>query len=413
MLDEGEHLSYVMKAANTNTAELRIEKLVYGGAGLARHETRVVLVPFVLPGERVQVSLERERSGVREAKLRAVSEPAAERVEPRCPYFGRCGGCAYQHAGYEFQLLQKRVVFEEVLRRIGKLTPPEVEVISGEAWEYRNRAQFHVEQGRIGYFEHSSRRLCAIEQCPIASPGLNAALGALCRMLGEPPFPRFVKTLELFTNESEVQLNVLATDRPVARRFFDWCAERIPGFVGGALEYHAGGDTYRVSGGSFFQVNRFLIEALVERALEGAEGEASVDLYAGVGLFSLALARRYGRVTAVESGGSAVRDLEVNAARAGLAVAVRQASAELFLLGLAERPDFVLADPPRTGLGKSVVRELVRLGPPRLVIVSCDPATLARDLAALTAGGYRLERLTLIDLFPQTAHIETIADLRR
>ena len=392
---------------------MRIEKLVYGGAGLARHEGQVVLVPFVLPGERVRVEIERERAGVLEGRLVEVVEAAAERLEPRCPYFRRCGGCAYQHAKYDFQLEQKRVILEEVFRRVGKLTAPAVEMVSGPEWEYRNRAQFHLERGRIGYFGHGSHRLCAIEQCPILSPKLNAALGALAGMLREPRFPRFVESLEVFTDEAEVQLNVLSTERPVARRFFDWCGERIPGLGGGALEYRVGADSFRVSGGSFFQVNRFLIEALVGHALAGADGETAVDLYAGVGLFTLALARRFRRVTAVEPGGSAVRDLELNAARAGLAVAVRQASAELYLLGLAERPDFVLADPPRTGLGKRVVAELLRLKPPRLVIVSCDPATLARDLAGLTGGGYRTERLTLVDLFPQTAHVETVTALTR
>ena len=392
---------------------LHIEKLVYGGAGLARREGQVVLVPFALPGETVRVSIERERGGVLEARLLEVTEPAAGRIEPRCPYFRRCGGCAYQHAGHELQVEQKRIILEEVFRRVGKLEPPPVEIVSGPPFEYRNRTQFHLQRGRIGYFAQGTHRLCAVEQCPLLSPRLNQALGALTQMLGEPRFPRFLKSLELFTNETEVQLNVRETERPVARRFFDWCAERIPGLEGGALDYHVGEDMYRVGGGSFFQVNRFMIEALVERALAGTAGQTAVDLYAGVGLFSLALARRFRQVTAVESSGSAVRDLEFNAARAGLPLAVRHASAEFYLLGLAERPDCVLADPPRAGLGKQVVRELLRLGPPRLVIVSCDPATLARDLAALTHGGYRVERLTLIDLFPQTAHIETVTDLTR
>jgi 23S rRNA (uracil1939-C5)-methyltransferase len=342
-----------------------------------------------------------------------VVEAAPGRIEPRCPYFRRCGGCAYQHAGYQLQREQKRIILEETLQRVGKLAPPPVEVVSGPEWEYRNRAQFHLERGRIGYFAHASHRLCAVAQCPIASPKLNAALGALGDMAREPRFPQFVRSVEVFTNEAEVQLNVLETERPVAQRFFDWCAERIPGLVSGALEYQVGEDSFRVSGGSFFQVNRFLIEALIERALAGADGETAVDLYAGVGLFALKLARRFRRVTAVESGGGTASDLEFNAARAALPVAVRRASAEFFLLGLAERPDFVLADPPRAGLGKQVVRELLRLAGPRLMIVSCDPATLARDAARLVAGGYRLERLTLVDLFPHTAHIEAVAALTR
>jgi 23S rRNA (uracil1939-C5)-methyltransferase len=167
-----------------------------------------------------------------------------------------------------------------------------------------------------------------------------------------------------------------------------------------------------VSRKSFFQVNRFLVERLVETALEDAGQSAEAwDLYAGVGLFTLALAKRFERVTAVEGGAGAARDLEWNARRAGLEVRVEQSLAEPFLARCDRPPDFVLADPPRAGLGAGVVRELVRLRPRELVIVSCDPATLARDLAPLAAAGYRLLRLTMVDLFPQTYHMEVVARL--
>ncbi len=195
------------------------------------------------------------------------------------------------------------------------------------------------------------------------------------------------------------------------KRFFDWCAERLPGLVSGALEYEAAGYGWRVSHGSFFQVNRFLISNLVETALGGAEGERALDLYAGVGLFSLPLAKRFAAVTAVESGARASGDLRFNAERAGLALQVEKTDAEVWLDQLEVAPDFVLLDPPRAGIGKRVVERLAQLKPARLAIVSCDPATLARDLAGLTAAGYRIERLTLVDLFPQTYHLETVAHL--
>jgi len=411
MLSWGEFLSYVMAPAETNATEVRIEKLVYGGDGLGRLQGRVVLVPFVLPGETVRVEIERERPGLLQARLLEVISPAAERTEPPCPYFGRCGGCRYQHAGYEFQLAQKGAILEEVLRRVGKFEPPRPDALAGPPFQYRNRAQFHIQRRAIGYFEFGSHRLCPVEQCPLCSPALNQALEALRGLLRDARFPRFVRSIELFTNQTEVQLNVLDAERPVARRFFEWCAQHIPGAAAGALDYPAGGDLFRVGHSSFFQVNRFLIEALVERALSGAQGETALDLYAGVGLFSLPLARRFRRVTAVESSRSAVQDFEFNAARAGVPAEVKQSSVERFLQSLAQPPDFLLADPPRSGLGQRVVRELLRLRPPRLVIVSCDPATLARDLAPLLAEAYQIQRLTLVDLFPQTAHIETVTDL--
>jgi 23S rRNA (uracil1939-C5)-methyltransferase len=407
-----------METVETNLArvarpEITVEKLVYGGAGLGRLEGRAVLVPFVLPGEVVAIEMERERSGMAEARAAAFVSRSPERVEPPCPYFARCGGCSYQHAGYEFQLAQKTAIVREVLRRVGKLeAPEEIAVISGPPWEYRNRAQFHLDGGRIGFLEAGSHRLCPVDRCPISSPRLNEALAALRRMIRDRRFPRFLRSVELFTNERDVQLNALDTGRPLARGFFQWCAEQISGAGESSLECAAGGETYRVSHRSFFQVNRFLVDRLVECALDGAEGTSALDLYAGVGLFSLPLARRFPSVVAVESNASALRDLEFNAERARVTVDARRATAERYLEMLDATPGFLLADPPRAGLGKSVVRELAGLKAPVLTIVSCDPATLARDLAPLLAAGYRIDRLTLIDLFPQTWHIETVTTLR-
>jgi 23S rRNA (uracil1939-C5)-methyltransferase len=206
-----------------------------------------------------------------------------------------------------------------------------------------------------------------------------------------------------------VQLNVLETDRPVARRFFEWCAQKIPGLVEGALDYQG---RFRVSSNSFFQVNRFLPDQLVAAAIEGAEGDAALDLYAGVGLFSLPLAAKFREVVAVESGSAAVRDLLFNAERASLSnVRAEQGTTEIYLEKLVQAPDFVLLDPPRSGLGTAVVRRIAELRPRHVSIVACDPATLARDLAGLMAAGYRVEKMTLVDLFPQTYHLETVVRL--
>ena len=394
--------------------EVQIEKMVYGGDGLARLNGQVVLVPFVLPGERATVEAVERKPGLVRSKLVELHEASGDRVVAPCPYFGRCGGCHYQHANYETQLGLKRGILAETLRRVGKIEPPdEISVIAAEAWNYRNRAQFHVRGTELGYLEARSNRFCAIGECPISSPRINQVVTALRQMLRDVRWPRFVQSIEVFTNEDQVQLNVLESERPVARRFFDWCAEKLPGYVPGPLDYGAAGTSYQVSGGSFFQVNRFLIDQMVERALPEAVGESALDLFAGVGLFSVPLARRFAKVTAVESGVGALRDLRFNAEHAGVAVDAHQSSVEQFLARVTSAPDFVLADPPRAGLGKNAVRELVRLSPARIALVACDPATLARDLTGLVAGGYRLAKLTMIDLFPQTFHIEAIADLTR
>jgi len=388
-----------------------VEKLVYGGDGLARLDGRVVFAPFVLPGERIVVRPEQEKPGMVRARMVELLQPAPERAVAPCPVFGRCGGCHYQHAPYEYQLDLKGAVLAEELRRLGKIEPPaEIAIVSAEPWAYRNRVQLHIANGRLGYREARSHKLCAIDACPIASPKLNEVIALLNGMLRDSRWPRFIRAIEIFTDERQVQLNVVETDRPVARRFFDWCAETIPGLVDGPLDYDG---RFRVSRNSFFQVNRFLLDLLVDRAIGGVRGESAIDVYAGVGLFSLALARRFGTVTAVESGSTAVRDLQFNAERAGIGnVLTAQQAAEEFFTRLEQPADLILLDPPRAGLGKVVVRRLTELLPREIVIVACDPATLARDLAGLAAAGYRIEEMTLVDLFPQTYHIETVVRLK-
>ena len=391
--------------------EVTVEKLVYGGDGLGRLEGRVVFAPFVLPGERIRAQAEKEKPGMVRARMLEVLAAAPDRVAAPCPVFGRCGGCHYQHAPYAYQLATKQAILAEEMRRLGKIEPPaEIAVVSAEPFGYRNRVQLHVEESRIGYREARSHKLCAVGQCPVGSPKVEAAIRALNEMARDSRWPRFMKSIEIFSDENQVQLNVLETERPVARRFFDWCGEKIPGMVEGALDYEG---RFRVSSNSFFQVNRFLIDRLVEVAIEGAEGDTAVDLYAGVGLLSLPLARKFREVTAVESGAGAVRDLQFNAERNGLAnLRALPKTAEEYLLALETAPDLVVLDPPRTGLGKTVVKRLGELRPRQVTIVACDPATLARDLAGLVSAGYRVEKMTLVDLFPQTYHLETVVRLR-
>ena len=373
---------------------LRIEKLVYGGDGLARHEGRVILVPYVLPGELVRVEMDRAKNDLWRGRLLEVIEPSSARVAAPCEYFQRCGGCHYQHAQYVDQLEFKRAILHEVLRRVGKIEfDEEIATISGEPWQYRNRAQLHIASEKLGYFEHGSHTLCPIDHCPISSPALNQSIAKLSANV-----PPCTATVELFSNESETQVNVLDHVPRAAMTVFD--------SLGGGRPIQYG--EFQVSRNSFFQVNRLLIDALVDCALGSARGAFAVDLYAGVGLFAMRLAARFEKVTAVESSRSAFRDLEHNTQGR---VAMVNAATEDFLAKLDERPDLILADPPRAGLGKAVVRELVRIRAPRLTIVSCDPATLARDLSGLLGASYKIESVTLVDLFPQTYHMETVVQL--
>jgi 23S rRNA (uracil1939-C5)-methyltransferase len=385
--------------------EVKVEKWVYGGDSMARIEGRVVFVPFVLPGETTRVQL---KDGDMHATLVEIVEPAPERVlVPPCPLYTRCGGCHYQHAPYEFQLERKVDILREQLRRVGKIKwEGEIATVSGPPLAYRNRAQFHLANGKIGYLAPASHTLIPVDgDCPISSPRINEALAQMRDRMPDRRFPHFVHSLELFTDETNVQINILETDRPVAKSFYEWCQSTV------ALEYSTTFGKFRVSPRSFFQVNRFLIDQLVEAAIGDATGETALDLYAGVGLFSLPLARKFSKVAAVEGGTTAARDLEVNAQNAGLVIQHLQGRVEDHLARMTATPDFIVADPPRAGLGKTVVAHLARLKPPKLTIVSCDPATLARDVAGL--ADYKIDKLTLIDLFPQTYHLETVAELSR
>jgi 23S rRNA (uracil1939-C5)-methyltransferase len=396
-------------------SEVRFEKLVYGGDALARVDGQVLLAPYALPEESAKVEIAGRSKGVLRGKLVDLVEASPRRAEPGCRYFGRCGGCQYQHAGYEYQLEQKREILRETLQRTGRIeAPDDIAIVSGEPWQYRNRVQLHFYGGSIGYHEAGTHRVIDIEECPISSPRINMAIQSVRAMMRDRRWPRFLSSMELFTNEREVQVNVLDSgERRLQRSFFEWCEESMSGATSPALEYAACSFIYRVSHKSFFQVNRFLIERLVETALDGASGEHAIDLYAGVGLFSLPLAQRFASVTAIESNALAVGDLGHNAQRAGAAVQALRTSAELHLESIGPGPDFLLADPPRAGLGPGVVKHILRLAPRQVTVVSCDPATLARDLSVLLGGGYRFDKLTLVDLFPQTCHIESVAVLRR
>lgn len=400
-------------------AKLSIEKLVYGGTGLARHGEIAVFVPFVLPGEEVEVEYS-QRGGVGHGVPVSWERRSDERADPPCRVFGECGGCQYQHLSYDRQLTAKREILLETLRRIGGLAwTGEVAVEAGEPWGYRNRSQFRFAGtngggAAIGFFASGTHRLVPTVECPINSPALGKAHRFLSEMAASSRFPRQLRQIELFTNETELQLNLPRRTGPLPKQFWTSCAKRLGVERQGApLTIRNGIDSYRVSGRSFFQVNRHLAGRVAELAVGESAGEFAVDLYCGVGLLTLPLARRFGRVVGVEAGGSAARDLQSNSARAGLSVRAIQANVSDYLKDLDRTPDLIVADPPRSGLGMNVVQQIVRIAPTQLRLLSCNPATLARDIKGLLSGGYEVEALTMVDMFPQTLHIETIAVLRR
>jgi 23S rRNA (uracil1939-C5)-methyltransferase len=303
-------------------------------------------------------------------------------------------------------------ILRETLQRLAKFEyAGEIPTVTGDPWFYRNRIQLHFEGNKAGFRRFGSRDICDIDHCYISSPLLVDAINKLDWAVKKPQWPRFLRSLELFTNGRELQVTIGETNRPVAARFFDWCATFLPAFAPGAIEYDAAGFTYRISRGSFFQVNRFLVDALVGEVLRDRRGGYAVDLYAGVGLFSLPMAKAFDHVGAIERGGPGYRDLEHNAKHSAANILTFKGSAEEYLRSLKDQPDLLVSDPPRAGLGKEATSELLRVRPSELVLVSCDPATMSRDLRQLLSS-YDIVRMSLVDLFPQTYHFETVVHLR-
>ncbi len=439
---------------------LNIEKLIYGGDGLARLPAdergrgKAVFVPLVLAGEKIEAVLTEEKPGFARARATAIVESSLHRVEAPCPHFGRCGGCHYQHASYDHQLEIKKDILLENLRRIAKLElQREIQAHPSPPWNYRNRSRLQVHtrpEFAAGYFKLSSHQLLPVEECPISSPLVNLGIAALWQAGRAGKAVDGVREVEFFANETDTRLLVEFLCAPEARRAAvrAWAEElcaampEIAGVVAfrepqkgvreplvtvGAsdLMYQTKMGAYRISAGAFFQTNRFLIDELVEIVTAGRSGELALDLYAGVGLFSTALACNHRHIVSVESSQTAASDLQYNLPGSGKAVhsATEQYLAELgdkgrvgqdaVLPQLRHQPDMVVVDPPRSGLGDRVARLLASAGAPRVTYVSCDPATLARDLVPLQAAGYGVEQVHLIDLFPQTYHLESVVQLVR
>jgi 23S rRNA (uracil1939-C5)-methyltransferase len=425
---------------------VKIEKPIYGGAFLTHAEGKAAFVPLTLPGEQARVRIVDAKRGYATAEAEEIVEAAAERVAPACPHFGACGGCQYQHANYAAQLAIKQAILRETLERGGVHAPEEMAVMAAKPWAYRNRIRLAFDaKGNAGYRGRRSHAVIPIAECPIAAPLLvRAALAAAEFFLkfGRPSRPA---ELSLFCDAAEDSLLATVFTSGAAQApltdYFAALLQEIPQLRGvelveqvdmrwgqlprtvaqfgdASLIYHAAGLSFRVDHGAFFQVNRWLVDELVESVTAGYGGGLAWDLFAGVGLFARRLADRFGRVVAVESAPAAIGALKQNLA--GTSATAVKASTLEFLRGArkGERldsiaPDLLIVDPPRTGLGAEVTALLGQIAAPAMVYASCDPATLARDLKALIGAGYGIEHVTLADLFPQTFHLETVVRLRR
>ncbi|HKD78701.1 MAG TPA: 23S rRNA (uracil(1939)-C(5))-methyltransferase RlmD [Candidatus Angelobacter sp.] len=420
---------------------LTVEKLVYGGDGLARlPEGKTVFLPFVLPAEEVSATIVQEKSSFSRAALDQVLKPSPYRVQPPCPYFGNCGGCHYQHSGYAAQLENKRAILKETLLRNGKLEwKSDVITHSGESWNYRNRSRMKVRGGAefaMGYYRLGSNDLLPVKECPISSKLINRVLQRVWELGEAGKVPAGITEIEFFADHADAKMVLEVHFTPGSPEMHDFAAalqaqapeikgiafftqnngdpgSETPKYTVGepVLAYQVGEKSFRVSAGSFFQVNRYLTRDLVQTVVGDFHGRIALDLYAGVGLFAAHLAKRFDQVFAVESAPVSFTDLQANAIKNVVPV---KSTAEGFLPRCINmQPELVVVDPPRAGLGAKATQLLAALRVKRMIYVSCDPATLARDVRTLLETGYHVEEVHMVDLFPHTFHIESVVRLAR
>lgn len=391
----------------TGELELDLTGIAHGGEAVGRAGDLVTFVAFGLPGERVRAQLLEKKPRFQRARAVRVLSASPERVTPPCPIFGSCGGCHWQHASYAEQLRIKTEVLRQALGRIGRVPSPPLEsaVPSPLEWHYRNRVQLVPVAGTrlVGFRRAHSHDVVPVERCYVADDRINELIAdAPWETLGDDEWGRL----------EEIDVRVAPGQAPLTS--FEgqgFCASNH------SLRYPLGGMTFDVPAGAFFQVNLGAAERLLDAALEWLAPRAHehiVDAYGGVGTFGLALARHAGRVTMFELPGSAVVAATANAALNGIAnVSVVASSVEQGLAAARGAVDALLLDPPRRGCGPQVVQHIVRLAPRRVLYVSCEPSTLARDVRGLLDGGYRLVKARVVDMFPQTYHLESVTLLER
>ncbi len=383
--------------------EVSIEKIVPNGFGLAFAENLTVFVALAVKGDRLRVQINQLKGKTAFAEIVQIIEPSATRVEPKCEYFGRCGGCNFQQMDYETQLEAKVSIIRDCLSRLGKIDyKEEIPIIaSPQSYNYRARAAWHIDtrRKRIGYFQRNSHRIIDVESCPILTEKLQETLTDLRQEIEWESYWAEIVEIEAANSDEDVSIYSSEIVEPTQE-----------------ISFHLNGTRYFYNANTFFQGNPFLIESLIETAIKGVKGVTALDLYCGVGLFTLPLAENFTNVIGVEGNDKAVDFARKNAENGRIEHAlIFSENVNDWLsdnISDLQEIDFVLLDPPRSGTEKETIENLLKIKPKQISYVSCEPATLARDLRILSES-YQIELITALDLFPQTHHVETVVRLKR
>lgn len=403
-----------------NTYDVRIDRLVYGGDAIGRlADGRAVFVPFAIPGEITRLRLVEEKARYARAELVEVLEPSPKRIAAGCCHFTHCGGCHYQHLSYPDQLSGKSTILQEQLGRIGGLIDiPPVEIVAApEPWHYRNHVQFHItHEGKLGFQQARSNQTFAIRECYLP----EAAINQLWPQVDIEPVPG----LERLSIRSGMDQDLMLVLESSAAQTLDFNIENLaisvvqksPSGVlvlagSDHLIMEVSGRRFWVSSTSFFQVNTLQAQGMVNHIMANLplnETMTIVDVYCGVGLFSAFLASKAKKLVGIELSPEACDDFITNLDEYDH-VSLYEASAEE-VLGLVNfNPDLIVMDPPREGLGRKTVDGILAQEASYLVYISCDPSTLSRDAKLLASGGYKLMKIAMFDMFPQTYHIESVS----
>ncbi len=411
---------------SSGSFEITIEKLVYGGAGFARHEGKVVFVQFSVPGDRLLVRAVEEKKTFIRAEIVEILKPGKGRIVPMCPHFEKCGGCHWQQLEYRRQAEAKRLILEEAFHhRFPQTLDLPIDMLAcPQPFGYRSRARIQLrgagQRASVGFFRPGSHNVEDVENCPLFRDSLNEALSAVRQFKLKVDTETRPQEMDLACSEEENTWATAYSDMPSAQEGIT----PLFGTRGGndvILRRKVGEYVYAITASAFFQANDFMISELVSRVCDAAATAGSgavLDLFSGAGLFSLPLARHFSAVTAVENSPGSTRLCLRNVSGAKLQnIQVVCADVSEWLQSqLDSHPhsyDLIVLDPPRAGAGPEVMRQIVKLAPPKIVYVSCDPQTLVRDLAAISPAEYAITQVEGLDLFPQTYHFETIVQLVR